>query len=440
MPPPSIPRLRKPAASAPAGDGTKAAATNPLRQLRASDLRAVARLATQATTGISRVAEGVHRSVLGTLGQPSGAEPGRTRGLTGLVYQSIRGVTQLVDAGLQAGLARLEPFFAPATPSDAVHWEREAVIAALNGVMGDRLQRDSNPLCTQMGWFQHGLPLDLHALAAPGAATGKLLVLVHGLCMNDLQWLRHGHDHGAHLAEALGYTPVYLRYNTGQHTSTNGAELSAQLTSLVASWPVPVTELSILAHSMGGLVARSACHQEAQEAQAAQATAGASGWPPLLRHLVFLGTPHHGAPLERAGHWVDVLLGSNAYSRPFARLAQLRSAGITDLRYGHVLESDWLGRDRFRKSPDQRTPVPLPAGVACHAVAATLAARRSPVGERLVGDGLVPLHSALGIHDDPARTLGFAKARQAVFYRLGHLDLLVDAGVARQLQDWMQDH
>ncbi len=414
--------------------GAAPAPASPLRQFRASDLRGVARLATQATTGISRVAEGVHQSVLGTLGLPGGAQPGRTRGLTGLVYQSIRGVTQLVDAGLQAGLARLEPFFAPSTPAGEVHWEREAVVAALNGVMGDRLQRDDNPLCTQMGWYQQGLPLDLSALAAPGAATGKLLVLVHGLCMNDLQWLRHGHDHGAHLAQALGYTPVYLRYNTGLHTSTNGAELSALLEALVASWPVPVTELSILAHSMGGLVARSACHH------AAQAPSGASGWLPRLRHLVFLGTPHHGAPLERAGHWVDVLLGSTAYSRPFARLAQLRSAGITDLRYGHVLDTDWQGRDRFRKSPDQRTPVPLPAGVACHAVAATLAARRSPVGERLVGDGLVPLHSALGMHDDAERTLGFAKAQQAVFYRLGHLDLLADAGVARQLKGWMQGH
>ena len=431
MPLPSAPRPRKPAASTPAGDGAKAAATNPLRQLRASDLRAVARLATQATTGISRVAEGVHQSVLGTLGLPGGAEPGRARGLTGLVYQSIRGVTQLVDAGLQAGLARLEPFFAPVASAGEVHWEREAVIAALNGVMGDRLQRDGNPLCTRMGWYQHGLPLDLHALAAPGAATGKLLVLVHGLCMNDLQWLRHGHDHGAHLAEALGYTPVYLRYNTGQHTSTNGAELSALLTSLVASWPVPVTELSILAHSMGGLVARSACHQ------AAQAPAGVSEWLPLLRHLVFLGTPHHGAPLERAGHWVDVLLGSNAYSRPFARLAQLRGSGITDLRYGHVLDTDWQGRDRFRSSPDRRTPVPLPAGVACFTVAATLAARRGPLAERLLGDGLVPLHSALGVHDDPARSLAFPRGHQYVVHQAGHLDLLHHASVARQLTQWL---
>ena len=403
--------------------------SSPLRQLRASDLRGVAHLATQATTSISHVAEGVHQSVLGTLGLPGGPQPGQTRGLTGLVYQSIRGVTRLVDAGLQAGLTRLEPFFAPDVPPSGVHWEREAVLAALNGVMGDRLQNDNNPLCTRMGFYRDGQPLDLAHLAASGAATGKLLVLVHGLCMNDLQWRHQGHDHGAHLAQTLGYTPVYLRYNTGLHTSDNGAQLSAQLDSLIAAWPVPVTELAVLAHSMGGLVARSACQQ---------AQAQGRSWLALLRHVVFLGTPHHGAPLEKAGHWVDTLLGSTPYSRPFARLAQLRSAGITDLRYGHVLESDWQGRDRFLRHPDRRTPVPLPVGVACFAVAATLAARRSPAAERLVGDGLVPLRSALGIHDDARRTLGFGKARQAVFHRMGHLALLGDAAVAQQLQQWLE--
>ncbi len=409
----------------------QAAAKRPLlRQLRVSDVRGAARLATQATVGISRVAEGVHQSVLGTMGLPGGAQPGRARGLTGLVYQSIRGVTQWVDVGLQAGLARLEPLFSSHFADAEVLWEREAVIAALNGVMGDRLQQDNNPLCTRMGFYRDGRPLDVQALGASGAATGKVLVLLHGLCMNDLQWLHHGHDHGAYLAQALGYTPVYLRYNTGLHTSTNGAELSLMLDSLVASWPVPVKEMAVLAHSMGGLVARSACLRAT--------SAGDRRWLPLLRHLVFLGTPHHGAPLERAGHWVDVLLGNSPYSRPFTRLARLRSGGITDLRYGHVADADWQGRDRFRTTPDQRTPVPLPPAVACYVLAATLANRRSPWADRLLGDGLVPLHSALGVHDDPVRDLHFAKQRQAVFYRMGHLALLGDQGVARQLAQWME--
>jgi hypothetical protein len=431
-------------AAAPAEVVASASGSGVLAQLRATDLRGVARLATQATVSISRVAEGVHQSVLGTIGLQGGEQPGSTRGLTGLVYQSIRGVTRLVDAGLQAGLSRLEPFFAADEGgSTAVHWERQAVIAALNGVMGDRLHHDGNPLCTQMGWYQRGLPLNTRALADTGTVPGKVLVLVHGLCMNDLQWRHDGHDHGEHLARELGYTPVYLRYNTGLHTSINGAAFSAALEALVAAWPVPVTEIAVVAHSMGGLVARSACHHAATARTAGKAQGAMSGgaaagsWLPLLRHLVFLGTPHHGAPLERAGQWVHVLLGSTAYSRPFARLARLRSAGITDLRYGHVVDSDWEGRDRFRKEPDRRTPVPLPSGVACHALAATLASRRSVAAEALVGDGLVPLNSALGVHGDHARTLGFARSRQAVFYGMGHLAMLGDAAVARQLVAWL---
>ncbi|MDY0105642.1 MAG: alpha/beta hydrolase [Giesbergeria sp.] len=410
---------------------TARAAKAALGQLRATDLRGAARLATQATAGVARIAEGVHQSVLSSMGLPGGAEPGRTRGLTGMVYQGIHGVTRLVDAGLQAALLRLEPFLERGmTGRDAAmpSAEREAVLAALNGVMGDRLAADGNPLAITMALRQNGRPIDLAALRAPGAATGKLLLLVHGLCMNDLQWQRAGHDHGAHLAQALGYTPVHVHYNTGLHTSVNGRALADHIEALLAAWPVPVQEFSVLAHSMGGLVVRSACHCGAEAGHQ---------WPAQLRRIVFLGTPHHGAPLERAGHWVDVLLGSTPYSRPFARLGQLRSAGITDLRYGHVLDADWQGHDRFRRRPDRRTPLPLPAGVECFAVAATLAAKRSPVAERLVGDGLVPLHSALGVHDDPARCLVFPRSHQYLACRTGHLDLLSDAGVARQLVEWL---
>ena len=412
--------------SKPLQDKAASAALAALRQLRVTDLRGVARLATQATTGVTHITECVHQSVLGTMGLPGGKEVGRTRGLTGLVYQGIRGVTRLVDVSLQAALLRLEPFLERGANA-ALSPEREAVLSALNGVMGDRLAEDGNPLALTMELRQQGRVIDLAALHASGQATGKVLLLVHGLCMNDLQWLRAGHDHGAHLAQALGYTPVYVRYNTGLHTSINGGELAGRIEALLADWPVPVQELNVLVHSMGGLVVRSAVQQAVQ---------GGLQWPGRLRKLVFLGTPHHGAPLERAGNWVDVILGSTPWSRPFARLGHLRSAGITDLRYGHVQEADWQGHDRFRKRPDARHHLPLPPGVACYTVAATLARQRSPLAERLVGDGLVPLRSALGQHEQAERTLEFPKSHQYVAYGLGHMALLEDAQVAQQLVRW----
>ena len=412
--------------SKPLQDKAASAALAALRQLRVTDLRGVARLATQATTGVTHITEGVHQSVLGTMGLPGGKEVGRTRGLTGLVYQGVREITRLVDVSLQAALLRLEPFLERGANA-ALSPEREAVLSALNGVMGDRLAEDGNPLALTMELRQQGRVIDLAALRASGQATGKVLLLVHGLCMNDLQWLRAGHDHGAHLAQALGYTPVYVRYNTGLHTSINGGELAGRIEALLADWPVPVQELNVLVHSMGGLVVRSAVQQAVQ---------GGLQWPGRLRKLVFLGTPHHGAPLERAGNWVDVILGSTPWSRPFARLGHLRSAGITDLRYGHVQEADWQGHDRFRKRPDARHHLPLPPGVACYTVAATLARQRSPLAERLVGDGLVPLRSALGQHEQAERTLEFPKSHQYVAYGLGHMALLEDAQVAQQLVRW----
>jgi pimeloyl-ACP methyl ester carboxylesterase len=167
--------------------------------------------------------------------------------------------------------------------------------------------------------------------------------------------------------QRLGCTPVYLRYNSGLHTSQNGHELSAQLEQLLLHWPTPVDELTVVAHSMGGLLIRSAFHYARKDGLR---------WPAHLKSIVFLGTPHHGAPMERAGNWVDTVLGSTPFTAPIAKLGHVRSAGITDLRYGHVVDEDWQGHDRFRRSPDRRQIVPLPGGVACYAIAATLAPKR----------------------------------------------------------------
>jgi hypothetical protein len=429
-----------------AGEGPK----NPphpksaVRHLRASDAHGIVLLATHATRGVTGISEGVHHAVWRTLGasasKTAGEATDQTSGITGLVYQAIRGVTNWVEKGLSATLTKLQPLLESADQAASDSPERAAVLAALNGVLGDHLAASGNPLATPMTLRHQGQALDFSALPASFQPTGKILLAIHGLCMNDLQWSAVYKGAGAlqpvnhveAVAQELGCTPVYLRYNSGLHTSQNGHDLARQLAQLVKAWPVPIQEISVLVHSMGGLLMRSALHS------ATQNTAhGAEDWPRLVKKIVFLGTPHHGAPLERAGNWVDVILGSTPYSRPFAKLGQLRSAGITDLRYGHVLDADWQGHDRFRKKPDSREPLPLPEGVECFTVAATIAARRGSLADRLVGDGLVPLRSALGQHEVRGHSLAFAKTHQSIVYSTNHMQLLSSPEVTQKLLDWL---
>lgn len=392
------------------------------------DLRGASRLAIEATRGVVDLVEAMHRTIgagPAILGKPLDAA---TRALIAPVYAGVRGVTGVVGATIDGALGALAPLLGDGAEPRPEH---EAVLAAVNGVLGDYLAESRNPLAIEMRFRVGGQPLVLERSALMEAlpnATGKLLVLVHGSCMNDLMWSWRGHDHGAALARDLGLTPVYLHYNSGLHISTNGRAFAALLEQLVAAWPVPLEELDLLAHSMGGLVARSACHYGALANHA---------WLGKLRKLVCLGVPHHGAPLERGGNLFEVALGASRYSAPLARLGKIRSAGVTDLRYGNVVDEDWQGRDRFEPGEDRRSPVPLPRGVACHAIAATA----SPFAETgaaspLRSDGLVPVESALGRCERAELTLGFPEANCWVAHGAGHVDLLSRADVYAKLLSW----
>jgi triacylglycerol esterase/lipase EstA (alpha/beta hydrolase family) len=191
---------------------------------------------------------------------------------------------------------------------------------------------------------------DEEALRAAFPEGERLLVLMHGSSMGEGAWQRKGHDHGRALATDAGFMPLYLRYNSGLHISKNGCGFAALLEQLVAAFPRPIDEIVLLAHSMGGLIARSACVIGEAEGHA---------WRQKLHTLVTLGTPHHGAPFERGGNWIDILLGVSRYSAPLASLGKLRSACVTDLRYGNVLDTDWQGRARFANSGDTRSPLSL---------------------------------------------------------------------------------
>ena len=395
---------------------------------RITDLRGISRMAVDAVSGVVGLIEAVHVTIAKKTATLAGPLVGGViEATTSAVYKGIHQATRAIGAGLDRALNALEPELRKLESSPL----REAVVAAVNGVLGDHLAESGNSLAISMQLRRDGRPLLLTREgidAAVAAPRSKILVLVHGLCMNDLRWLRNGHDHGAALERDLGFTALYLRYNSGLHVSTNGRELTRLLDELVAAWPVPVSDIVIIAHSMGGLIARSACHC---------ASAASSAWLGRLHGIVFLGTPHGGVPLERVGHWLNLLWDKTVFTAPFARLGKVRSAGITDLRHGYVLDEDWQGRDRFAEDAGSRRPLALPQGVECYAIAATLARTEAPLREQWIGDGLVPVPSALGRDRDSELDLALPPAHQWTAYGASHLDLLSRGDIYERILGWL---
>lgn len=396
-------------------------------------VRGTSALALQAVKGIADLVEEMHGAIVNLALPLQGKDrkPHKTRGITGLVYRSVRGVTGLVGWGVNRSLdvAQIPAVSKALTPAvrqlaaklklKSAEPYRETVRSAVNGVLGDTLVATKNPLAIHMQFRQQGRALQ------PSTSNGKLLILVHGLCMNDLQWLREEHDHGAMLSEAYGYEPIYLHYNTGRHIAQNGADFAQLLEQTLQSWPVPVTELVIVGHSMGGLVTRSACHHALQEKHA---------WVKRLSKVVALGSPHAGAPLERAGRGVDYVLGISPYTAPFARLGLVRSAGIQNLRDGAVTASGELPT--------------WPKHVKLYALASTKQKASASLGatdlaeplKRLLGDGLVPVKSALAQEEKTALglPLRIPANRQAVVYETDHFQMLNSQAVAKHLLRWLK--
>jgi pimeloyl-ACP methyl ester carboxylesterase len=396
--------------------------------IRLQDLQGLARLGFDATIAVTNLVENMHQTIASRAGILGPGQDLPTRGITGLVYRLVRGTTRVAGLGVDHLTGLLNQGQDSSNQSSP---EREAVIAAMCGVWGDHMEESRNPLAIQMAFRVRCQTLTVSRVALQQRfpePRARLLVLVHGLCMNDLQWQRRGHDHGSALGQGLGMTALYLHYNTGLHVSQNGEMFSKAMQTLIAQWPVPVEELVVIGHSMGGLVARSACHH---------AQAAGLNWLSTLRHLVCLGTPHHGAPLERGGQLIDSLLGQSPYLAPFARLGKARSAGIADLRFGNVQQADWSAHRKHDQTVDERLPTPMPPGVQTWLVAAVQAQRIDAARNAWIGDGLVPLASALGEHVRAEMALAVPDRHKLVVTGANHWDLLNSPEVYQQLLAWL---
>jgi pimeloyl-ACP methyl ester carboxylesterase len=358
--------------------------------------------------------------------------------ISDLSYSSVR-VALGVSARAVGGVASLR---ASGRDLDTARAGRVA-LAILNGAHGDLLAREAPALALEMTVRVAGraVPPETPALqqAFPGA-SGRLAVFLHGLTETEDSWgygaERHHGDravtYGSQLQRDLGLTPVYLRYNTGLHISENGRSLDALLTALVDAWPVPVQDVVLVGHSMGGLVARSALHQ------AGGGTAEAHGWTHLVRDTVTLGSPHLGAPLERGVHRLTALLARLPETRPLSRLLTLRSDGIKDLRRGTLVEADWTGRDLDALTPGEHTHVPLHDGARHFVVLATLS--RNPEGRvaDLLGDLLVPPRSASGDTGDGDR-LAFPPDHVHRVGGMHHFDLLNHPLIYARIRAWLEE-
>ena len=413
--------------------------------MRADEVAGLGKLAGAALSGgTKRIAEfhtGIAERVFYQLQRRMGSAAAPAR----VVHDGIAGGTYaVVRTSLDAG-ARAAGMAAAGQARDdgslADHPNGRVILGVLNGAHGDLLDREiselSLPMSLRFGGRDAAVEPAALSVAYPDA-TARLAVFLPGLVETEDAWRYHAARHhgdptvtyGTLLQRDLGYTPVWVRYNTGLRISDNGRELSALLDRLVAAWLTPVQDVVLIGHSMGGLVARSALAQAGDSS-----AAGDRHWPGLVRDTITLGTPHLGAPLEQGVNAAVHLLDRFGETRWLARQLAARSVGIKDLRYGNVVEADWVGRDPDA-SGNYCTDVPLHAGARYFVVVAALAGSPDSPMDDLVGDLLVRPKSASGDTSDHRR-LPLPAEHIHRLSGLHHLDLLNHPQVYAQMHSWL---
>jgi len=370
-----------------------------------------------ATERIVAPVEGMHRSIAGRWFGPLGAAGAPVRAAQGVIARAVYGSVRLGGQALGAGLD--EAVTVDGRTSDSVR-------AFVNGLWGDDLGRYGEALEIGMAIHDGGgvaVPAESDLATAFPAATGRIVVLVHGLVETERCWFGSGAEPG--LAQTLeeheDVTPVFVRYNSGLRVSHNGSMLSSLLEDVHAAWPVPVESIALVGHSMGGLVVRSACES---------GIAADHRWVDVVDDVVTVAAPHRGSPLEKFANLAAWGLDLAPETRPLAGFLKGRSVGIKDLRFGAIHEDDWKGVDPDKLLCETVADRPLPAGIRHHFVAGVVTANPShPVG---VAAGDLVVRAASGTGGRRA-----APTTSVVVGRKHHFDLLHDPAVIETVLGWL---
>ncbi len=400
--------------------------------MQPDEVAAIGELAGEAVSGfashIRDLHDGIATRVWKSVG--SGAAPVReahdriASGVYGAVGTSLGGLARIGARALSARTAADAPSLDHSTAG-------RLAVGVLNGAFGDRLEQQRSALAWPMGIRRAGTSVEVErsALAASYPDAGpRLAVFLHGLCETDEAW-RLGADrhtpYGDRLQVEFGYTPVYVRYNTGRHISENGRELSALLRQMLEQWPTEVSEIALFGHSMGGLVARSASHYGA-----------GNDWTSKVRHIFTLGSPHRGAPLEVAAYLACRTMHKLPETQPLAKAINQRSAGVKDLGRGYLVDEDWQEHDPEAFLQRTGHEIPFLASANHYFVSATLTRdAHAPLG-RAVGDLLV-LRASAWAHGGRGEKLRFPVENYSHLGGANHFDLLNHPAIYEQIRRWL---
>lgn len=397
---------------------------------RRAEVRALARLAGDELGGAVGGIGAVHRAIADRVFAAVRFGVGPVAAPVELVHDAITdGVYRAVrETAVAAGKLAERTVDLPGAevPSRTVFGA--GFLGALQGLIGDDLEESRPILAGPMTLRVDGDPVPPEEIGNYVAQPSpQVVVFLHGLVETEHAWRFGGRTSYAEgIEQDLGYSTLQVRYNSGLHISENARQLSELLERLVEHWPVEVEQLSLVGHSMGGLIARGACFDACESKRA---------WVGLVRHLVCLGSPHLGAPLEQFVHYASAALVRMPETRPLGRLLRRRSAGIRDLRQGSLVDEDWRGVDTDALSRRAIREVPLLDGAAHYFVTACVTrSPRHPLG-RIIGDGLVLTPSAAG--RNRARRIGFDDSNGLHVPAANHFTLLNHHAVYEGLRRWL---
>ncbi len=310
-----------------------------------------------------------------------------------------------------------------ALPAVSVSDTQVDALAVLNGAVGDLLDEQDSPLGIQMS-ITPGI-----AGAPPDEVNGHVVVFVHGLMQTEECWGDDAVSYGNGLVNSLGVKSLYVRYNTGRHISMNGRDLADALESLIDDHPGRLDEMTIVSHSMGGLVVRSACHY---------GEVAGHRWMKRTLRMAFLGSPLSGSILEQIGAIASFALRAvpNAVTRIITNVTDRRSAGIQDLRLGAIVDEDW---DRNSgELPEVSTSVTLPPHIHVFVATADTGDDISALLAEVLGDQADDTGGDDSSHAAPGST-SIPRVVVHAFARVGHLGLTRHRDVYERLVAWLSE-